>query len=257
MRRVCAVLGGYYGKNKGRFYDSRGYSHRKADKMTLIQGYFGIIELCHSDRYDLFLVDMEQRCLEEIGILLRYNHNHDPHTGRFTSGSGVDNGKKDVDKLTESSIINYAKATDVFEVSNNSENSNCELQNVVDLMEKSSVGRDALAKLSEKGVKPIFDYSEVRHTNRGMQQGNSIRLYARNIANERVAAQTVIHETTHLYYGIGQNQWAEAVCFAKEKMFLTGRPLTVAEKRYIIKLAKDNYPEFNWKKGGYINGKWI
>lgn len=103
--------------------------------MTLIQGYFGIIELCHSDRYDLFLVDMEQRCLEEIGILLRYNHNHDPHTGRFTSGSGVDNGKKDVDKLTESSIINYAKATDVFEVSNNSENSNFELQNVVDLME--------------------------------------------------------------------------------------------------------------------------
>lgn len=72
-----------------------------------------------------------------------------------------------------------------------------------------------------------------------------------------MAAQTVIHETTHLYYGIGQNQWAEAVCFAKEKMFLTGRPLTVAEKRYIIKLAKDNYPEFNWKKGGYINGKWI
>lgn len=37
--------------------------------------------------------------------------------------------------MTESSIINYAKATDVFEVSNNSENSNFELQNVVDLME--------------------------------------------------------------------------------------------------------------------------
>lgn len=46
--------------------------------MTLIQGYFGIIELCHSDRYDLFLTDMELRCLEEIEILLRYNHNHDP-----------------------------------------------------------------------------------------------------------------------------------------------------------------------------------
>ncbi len=59
--------------------------------MTLIQGYFGIIELCHSDRYDLFLADMELRCLDEIGVLLRYNHNHDPHTGRFTSGSGVDN----------------------------------------------------------------------------------------------------------------------------------------------------------------------
>lgn len=223
--------------------------------MELILRYIELLDLCRSELYDTFLADIEEKCLEEIGILLRYNHNHDPHTGRFTSGNGVDNGKKDVDKLTESSIINYAKATDVFELFNNSENSNFELQNVVDLMEKSSVGRDALAKLSEKGVKPIFDYSEVRHTNRGMQQGKSIRLYARNIANERVAAQTVIHETTHLYYGIGQNQWAEAVCFAKEKMFITGRPLTVAEKRYIVKLAKDNYSEFKWKKGGYINGK--
>lgn len=223
--------------------------------MELILRYIELLDLRRSELYDTFLADIEEKCLEEIGILLRYNHNHDPHTGRFTSGNGVDNGKKDVDKLTESSIINYAKATDVFELFNNSENSNFELQNVVDLMEKSSVGRDALAKLSEKGVKPIFDYSEVRHTNRGMQQGKSIRLYARNIANERVAAQTVIHETTHLYYGIGQNQWAEAVCFAKEKMFITGRPLTVAEKRYIVKLAKDNYPEFKWKKGGYINGK--
>lgn len=223
--------------------------------MELILRYIELLDLCRSELYDPLLADIEERCLEAIGILLRYNHNHDPHTGRFTSGNGVDNGKKDVDKLTESSIINYAKATDVFELFNNSENSNFELQNVVDLMEKSSVGRDALAKLSEKGVKPIFDYSEVRHTNRGMQQGKSIRLYARNIANERVDAQTVIHETTHLYYGIGQNQWAEAVCFAKEKMFITGRPLTVAEKRYIVKLAKDNYPEFKWKKGGYINGK--
>lgn len=60
--------------------------------MTPIQGYFGIIELCHNDRYDLFLADMELRCLDGIGVLLRYNHNHDPHTGRFTSGNGVDNG---------------------------------------------------------------------------------------------------------------------------------------------------------------------
>ena len=67
--------------------------------MELILRYIELLELCHSDRYDLFLTDMELRCLEEIGVLLRYNHNHDPHTGRFTSGSGVDNGG-------ESGIIN-------------------------------------------------------------------------------------------------------------------------------------------------------
>lgn len=79
--------------------------------MTLIQGYFGIIELCHSDRYDLFLTDMELRCLEEIEILLRYNHNHDPHTGRFTSGDSVNT----VDKSEKSDIIKTG-SDDVAEI---------------------------------------------------------------------------------------------------------------------------------------------
>lgn len=79
--------------------------------MTLIQGYFGIIELCHSDRCDLFLTDMELRCLEEIGILLRYNHNHDPHTGRFTSGDSVNT----VDKNEKSDIIKIG-SDDVAEI---------------------------------------------------------------------------------------------------------------------------------------------
>ena len=60
--------------------------------MTIADRYIEILDLCKSDKYDPFLADMELRCLEKIGILLRYNHNHDPHTGRFTSGNGVDNG---------------------------------------------------------------------------------------------------------------------------------------------------------------------
>ena len=35
-----------------------------------------------------------------------------------------------------------------------------------------------------------------------------------NIASERVAAQTVIHEITHCRYNIGGCQWVEAVCMA-------------------------------------------
>ena len=61
-------------------------------KMELILRYIELLELCRSELYDPFLADIEERCLEAIGILLRYNHNHDPHTGRFTSGNGVDNG---------------------------------------------------------------------------------------------------------------------------------------------------------------------
>ena len=162
---------------------------------------------------------------------------------------------KAVDKSGESGIINYARATEIFTVKNYSDDSHIDLQKVIDLLEKSDVGRTALSQLAEKGVKPIFDYSKVRFIHRGEQQGPNIKIFVRNIPNERVAAQTVIHEATHLYYGIGQNQWAEAVCFAKEKMFLTGRSLTVAERRYIVKLAKSAYPEFCWKKGGYGYGK--
>ncbi len=54
--------------------------------MDLVLRYIELLELCHSDSYDPFLADIEERCLEEIGILLRYNKNHDPVTGRFTFG---------------------------------------------------------------------------------------------------------------------------------------------------------------------------
>lgn len=83
--------------------------------MTAIDGYIELLQLCNSHTYDPFLADMQRRCLEALYELLsddnyiskymssdteeRYNHNHDPHTGRFTSGNGVDNGG-------ESGIIN-------------------------------------------------------------------------------------------------------------------------------------------------------
>ena len=52
--------------------------------MELILRYIELLELCRSELYDPFLADIEERCLEAIGILLRHNKNHDPVTGRFT-----------------------------------------------------------------------------------------------------------------------------------------------------------------------------
>ena len=69
--------------------------------MELILRYIELLELCRSELYDPFLADIEERCLEAIGILLRYNHNHDPHTGRFTSGYSINT----VDKSEKSDII--------------------------------------------------------------------------------------------------------------------------------------------------------
>ena len=54
--------------------------------MELILRYIELLELCRSELYDPFLADIEERCLEAIGILLRHNKNHDPVTGRFTFG---------------------------------------------------------------------------------------------------------------------------------------------------------------------------
>lgn len=80
-------------------------------KMELILRYIELLELCRSEFYDPFFTNMELRCLEEIGELLRYNHNHDPHTGRFTSGDSVNT----VDKSVKSDIIKTG-SDDVAEI---------------------------------------------------------------------------------------------------------------------------------------------
>ena len=57
---------------------------------------------------------------------------------------------------------------------------------------------------------------------------------------------------THYYYNIGGCQHAEAVCFAMEKMHIAGRDyLTKEEWDKMVKLAVDNYPEYEWEAGGY------
>lgn len=154
-----------------------------------------------------------------------------------------------VDSGNKGGIINYAKSNEIFEYQDSRIN-NVHPQDITDLLEQSDLGKETLSQLSKMGIKPTLNYYKAPHTNRGSQSGKAINIYMNNISNAKVAAQTVIHETTHAYYGIGHSQWAEAVCFAKEKIFLTGRPLTVSEKRYIVKLARDSYPEFKWKRGG-------
>ena len=168
-------------------------------------------------------------------------------------GSNLDKIKvKSVENSSESGIIkssNLAKSLNVFDYADVV--GEITPDSIINLLESTDIGLQTIKMLKEKGVKPFLDYGYHRFSHRGEQQGNNIKIFVRNIPNTKVAAQTVIHETTHLYFNIGQCQWAEAVCFAREKMFLTGRKLNVSELRYIVSLAKQAYPEFNWKKGGY------
>ena len=101
-----------------------------------------------------------------------------------------------------------------------------------------------------------MNYEKQRHDFRGDERNGIINIFMANIKSQKSSAQTVIHEVTHVRYKIGGCQWAEAVCMAQEKKHITGRDtLTFAEKRKIIQLAHEAYPELRWKKGGYANGK--
>lgn len=89
---------------------------------------------------------------------------------------------------------------------------------------------------------------------RGEQSGDRIDIYARQCQNKLVFSQTIVHEMAHYRFAIGHCQHAEAICFAMEKMHLERRDyLTLNEWERMKKLAIDNYPEYNWEKGGYGN----
>lgn len=150
---------------------------------------------------------------------------------------------------------NYAKYS-IFNYDDSEKNINIKPQEIIDELNTSEIGRAVFNYLEKNNIQPRLVYSPQPFTHRGKEEGGIIHIYLANIKSPRVAAQTIIHETTHLRYGIGQSQWAEAVCMANEKLHIVGRSsLTIAEKRYIISLAKQFYPEHKWRKGGYVNGR--
>lgn len=157
-------------------------------------------------------------------------------------------------------IINQARGTGLIQSLNMktlSSKTDISIDEIKQEMNVSPIGREVLEHIEESDVTiQILQGVRSPEGERGSQQGNVISIYLDEISSTRVAAQTVIHEMTHFYYDIGNCQWAEAVCFAKEKMHIEGRnKLTFSELRYIVKLARDNYTHLNWKKGGYKYGK--
>lgn len=157
-------------------------------------------------------------------------------------------------------IMNQARGSGAFQSLNMrtlTSDTDISIGDIQTEMDKSPIGKEVLEQIEKSDVNiQIIQGMRSPAGERGSQRSNVISIYLDEISSARVAAQTVIHEMTHFYYNIGNCQWAEAVCFAKEKMHIEGRnKLTFSELRYIVKLAKDNYPEFEWKKGGIIYGK--
>ncbi len=201
--------------------------------------------------YELRIIMLELRALE-----LRYNHNHD-EKGRFTFSSGG------AIKQKNSSLknTNYSKGIGIFNDAYISSESKIKAKDIEDDLKTTKIGRE-ISNYAENLKEPILlDDKTLKLDCNGLKiygedDGDKIIVYLRNCENAERAARTVIHECTHRRYGIGQSQWAEAVCFAQELKHKYKRDtLTIAEKRRIIIAVKNGYPEYKWRKGGRIYGR--
>lgn len=151
---------------------------------------------------------------------------------------------------------NYSKSENYFDLQDVIPFMSITPDEIIHELDNSPIGKEYLEYMKSSGTKPILVYGKKSGGIRGEQQGSIIRIYIDNNKNSLVAAQTVIHELTHYRYDIGGCQWAEAVCMAHEKMHKERRNnLTADEKRYIVRLAKTAYPEYEWKRGGYHGSK--
>ena len=183
-------------------------------------------------------------------IELRYNdgshYTKDEH-GHFTgsTSSGGSSGK-----------VNYAKPLDMLNYSNIPESEMIKAENIIDDLKKTDIGRETLRVLEMLPEPVKFTYGEYYTGVRGEERNGRITIYLNNCKNTLWASRSVIHECTHYRYGIGQSQWAECVCVAQELKHARGRnKSTYGELRMIVRAVKDVYPEYNWRKGGIINGK--
>lgn len=156
---------------------------------------------------------------------------------------------------------NPAKAIGIFNDYGVPENAPITAQSIIDDLKTSSIGREILEYAESQGERILLDYKTIRLDSSGLpiygeEIGGSITIYLANCENAERAARTVIHECTHHRFGIGQSQWAECVCFAQELKHKYKRDtLTNDELRRIIKAVKAGYPEYNWRKGGFVHGK--
>ena len=153
-------------------------------------------------------------------------------------------------------IINKAKVNTVFTYSSLPANSDIRAESIFDELDKTRIGKRAIQYMDEKGLHFELSYRPEPSGDRAYSQGDFMKLHVLNNANERYAAAAVVHELTHHYYYTGGCQRAEVLCYMNElKQMRNIDSLTISDMRYVIGVVKEAYGEFEWRKGGYFNGK--
>lgn len=122
-------------------------------------------------------------------------------------------------------------------------------ENIISSLQTSEIGKDTVKYIED-------NYTTVHISNEVVMKGlagesipslNYMTVYKSENKSSDAMAKTIIHETTHIKYNIGGNQWAEAQCLSAERIHEKGE-LTISDKRDIIKTVKDNYSEYGWRK---------
>lgn len=153
-------------------------------------------------------------------------------------------------------IINKTKVNTVFTYSSLPANSDIRAESIFDELDKTRIGKRAIQYMDEKGLHFELSYRPEPSGDRAYSQGDFMKLHVLNNANERYAAAAVVHELTHHYYDTGGCQRAEVLCYMNElKQMRNIDSLTISDMRYVIGVVKEAYGEFEWRKGGYFNGK--
>jgi len=110
-------------------------------------------------------------------------------------------------------------------------------EDIIEELNESIIGKETIEAIEKSNVRIELINTPRYDGVRGNQWKNEIRLFSDNCASRRIIGQTLIHEMAHYRFGIGNCQYAEAVCFAMEKMHIMKRNyLTLEEWEYVKNL---------------------
>lgn len=144
----------------------------------------------------------------------------------------------------------YSKFSEHFSEYNNGQKDVITTRRLLNNLNKSNIGKETVKYISEHpelDIKMCYKVDAPENVF-GMQDKDSIYIYATRTATVQKTAETLIHEVTHHRYDIGECQWAECVCRAQElKHRNRVDKLTGNELCDIIKSVKKDYPLLKWR----------
>lgn len=145
-------------------------------------------------------------------------------------------------------VVNESRADKLFYVVPPAKGDAIKPHSIYKALNKSPIGRETLDYIEKNNVNIEITYSEESGEGlRGRTFGNHIEIYARNTRTIKDTTKALVHETAHMRYNIGGDQWSEVICMLKELEHEKGL-LTEEDKRTTIKVVKRLYPDLPWRE---------